>query len=199
MKAGMLRAASVAGCVMGVSVAACTSTSGGIAQPTNTGSEAPVSPTLLSPPIRAKQLDLTAAKVDPCGMVPVGSLVAYGVTQPGTVEQIANGPSCRYNSPTVDVPLITVSVFTTTGGLEGAYKIRNKFSRFVPGTLRGYPTVSTQEGAKQSGICNVIVAVNDRELIDADIDATGSAPRFSVDPCNSALGILTLALQGVGG
>lgn len=63
--------------------------------------------------------------------------------------------------------------------------------------LRGYPTVNMLQGV-QPGICNISVAVNDRELINVDFGALLHR-RFYDDPCTPAMQVLTLALQGVGG
>jgi hypothetical protein len=50
----------------------------------------------------------------------------------------------------------------------------------------------------QPGICNISVAVNDRELINVDFGALLHR-RFYDDPCRPAMQVLSLALQGVGG
>ncbi|MGZ4574487.1 MAG: DUF3558 family protein [Mycobacteriaceae bacterium] len=182
----------VAVCVVAVLVSACTSSTGGEAQPSDASG-----PSRLSPPITAKQLDVTAAVANPCGMVTVSSLAPFKVSRPGVIEQTVIGPACNYDPPTIDYPRISISVETKTGGLEGAYQRRASFNRFETGMLRGYPTVNMLQGV-QPGICNISVAVNDRELI--NVDFVGLLhERFHDDPCTPAMQVLTLALQGVGG
>jgi Protein of unknown function (DUF3558) len=188
----MLRAGVVAVCVVGVLVSACTSSTGGEAQPSDA-----LGPSRLSPPITAKQLDVTAAVANPCGMVTVSSLAPFKVSRPGVIEQTVIGPACNYDPPTLSDPRISISVETKTGGLEGAYQRRASFNRFETGMLRGYPTVNMLQGV-QPGICNISVAVNDRELINVDFGAL-LHERFYDDPCTPAMQVLSLALQGVGG
>jgi Protein of unknown function (DUF3558) len=188
----MLRAGVVAVCVVGVLVSACTSSTGGEAQPSDASG-----PSRLSPPITAKQLDVTAAVANPCGMVTVSSLAPFKVSRPGVIEQTVIGPACKYDPPTIDDPRIRIAVETKTGGLEGAYQRRASFNRFDTGMLRGYPTVNMLQGV-QPGICNISVAVNDREMINVDFGAL-LHERFYDDPCTPAMQVLSLALQGVGG
>ncbi len=186
-----------------LTASACTSDRDGVAQPTvapsATGGEA--STDRLAPPITAKQLDLSAAKADPCSIVPESALAQFGVTSPGVVQQNATGPACRYRAKTIDLPALSVAIYTNTGGLEGAYQRRASFDRFETGMIRGYPTVLNLQGSPdlgQAGICHISVAVNDAELINVDFEVLKDA-KYYTDPCTPTNEILSLALRGVGG
>lgn len=195
--------AAIAVGVIASTASACAPNTDGVAQPTGattaTGSEA--SPHRLAPPITAKQLDLSAVKADPCSIVPESALAQFGVTGPGIVQQNATGPTCRYRAKTIDLPALSVAIYTNTGGLEGAYQRRASFDRFETGMLRGYPTVLNLQGSPglgQAGICHISVAVNDAELINVDFEVLKDA-KYYTDPCTPTSEILSLALQGVGG
>ncbi|MGZ4520802.1 MAG: DUF3558 family protein, partial [Mycobacteriaceae bacterium] len=86
-------------------MSACTSSTGGEAQTSDVSG-----PSRLSPPITAKQLDVTAAVANPCGMVTVSGLAPFKVSRPGVVEQTVVGPACNYYPPTINNPRITISV-----------------------------------------------------------------------------------------
>lgn len=178
----------------------CTSNADGVAQPTGSSLTRSQSGSL-APQITAKHLDLTAAKANPCSIVPASALVQFDIDSPGVVKETPAGPSCIYKPDSINRPLLSVIVFTQTGGLEGSYQRRASFNRFETGTLRGYPTVLALQGSPQlgqAGVCSISVAVNEAELINVDFDVL-KGRKYYTDPCAPTNEVLSLALQGVGG
>lgn len=108
-----------------------------------------------------------------------------------------SGPACSYRPQTIDIPFITITFETQSGGLDGYYLRRSSYAKFEAGELRGRPTVNELQGSPR-GICNIALGANDREVINVDFVATPRRKYYD-DPCTPTAEIMNLALRGVGG
>ncbi len=151
----------------------------------------------LSPAIDANRLDLSGAKQSPCTLLPDSFMTTYGNFKPGEARTEKGGPSCVFGQRTIDSPLVSAAILGDSGGLEGIYARRSSFPEFVPGKVRGYPSVALPQ-EQGRGTCAVIVGVNDTDVISIYVGITPSRPSYD-DPCAVASPIATEALREAGG
>lgn len=146
------------------------------------------------PPILAPPIDLTRAKGDPCALLSESDLAGLGVMPGGVLEPDGvNGRACRYTPVESLGPLLTVVINDITGGLDGLYELRSRFTTFDPGYISGYPTVNAVPGPGTT-VCSPAAGVNDAELVNIDLDVGYKPPPTLADRCAVAYRLLAAAV-----
>ncbi len=171
--------------------------SSGTSQTSTGNSNSPSSQPRLSPPIERPRLDLAAAKENPCSLLSDSFMKSYGSFRPGKIGDDRGIRQCEFDPTTSASPLVTLQIFINSGGLEGAYQRRARFTSFVPGQVRGYASVQTAN-ANGPGNCAISVGVNDADLLQVDISATPGTPNFGT-PCAPVVPIINETVQMAGG
>jgi len=134
---------------------------------------------------------------NPCSLLSDSFMKSYGSFRPGRVHDDRGVRQCEFDPTTSDSSLVTLQIFSNSGGLEGAYQRRARFPSFVPGQVRGYASVQTVN-ANGPGNCAISVGVNDADLLQVDISATPGTPNFGT-PCVPVVPIINETVQMAGG
>jgi len=130
-------------------VGACSAETAGVARgvpssatsQTSTGnSNSPSSQPRLSPPIERPELDLTAAKENPCSLLSESFMKSYGSFRPGKVGDDRGIRQCEFDPTTSDSPLVTLQIFIipvdSRGRINGVRGFRisslDKFGATLP-------------------------------------------------------------------
>jgi uncharacterized protein DUF3558 len=159
----------------------------GVALFTATACAGPTRP----PPLTLDPIDVSSYASAPCSLLTPQRAVRRHLQPPGSPVS-GTAPGCRWAPTTPKFPAITANA-TTTEGLADLH--RSDFSYFHPGTVAGYPAITTVTGtdAPHAGHCSVRVGVAEHSRVDVTADypsATANNP-FSTDPCADATTLAT--------
>lgn len=156
-----------------------------------------VTPTSLAPPLGSPPIDVSAAKSDPCSLLPPALQDKFGVEGPGisNLDDIT-GPSCAFPRRSQADPVVTVGINIKSMGLEGLYQRRSNFTQFEPITVAGYPGAIVNPRDDPEG-CILDVAVNDSELILVGLRRSSDVPAPEGAACEQARQIVADVLAEI--
>jgi hypothetical protein len=169
----------------------------GCTSPT-TGVQGAGTPSNDVPFITRPQLSLSAHANRPCEIFGVDQLHLLGVAQPGTPDNDAASPRCRWKPDGIPTgTAITVAFPGTTQSLDSLYARRSSVPYFRPTEVAEYPAVDKDVAQGTTGTCTTAVAIAYSATFEVQVEITDKqSPDYST-PCAVSAGIAEMVVTNL--
>jgi len=140
-------------------------------------------------------IDVSKYLANPCSALTQDQATQFGASGPGKTLDIPF-LSCIWHTDQSTAFGLAVND-KQSNGLNDIYRLHQTIGQYVyfqPTTIGGYPAVTDELSSSDlsSGNCEVMVAVNDKVILEANVQRSHTG-----DPCGSAQRLATTALQNV--